>query len=149
LLGALVAALCHTIAQAQSEPAGFVVTLPDKLNWAPNPAVPGAVAAVLAGNPGKPETYVVRVKFPDAYRVMPHTHPDQRTYTIISGNFQIGIGEKFDESKLQPAPAGAVYILPPNVPHFHLTKGETIIQYSAVGPTGLAFVNPADDPRKK
>jgi hypothetical protein len=36
------------------------------------------------------------------------------------------------------------------VRHFALAKGETtIIQLHGVGPWGLIYVNPADDPRNK
>jgi hypothetical protein len=32
---------------------------------------------------------------------------------------------------------------------FAYTKEETVIQIHGVGPWGIAYVNPADDPRKK
>ena len=149
LVGIIIALFSYSSSQAQGDPAGFAVTLPDSIKWAPNPANPGTVTAVLLGNPGKPEPYVVRVKLPDAYRIMPHTHPDQRIYTVVSGTWHMGFGDKFDQSKLKPYPAGTVYVLPANASHFHLTQGETVVQSHGVGPTGITFVDPADDPRKK
>jgi quercetin dioxygenase-like cupin family protein len=145
LLGLLACSFAH----AQDEPAGFARALPDALKWAPNPAAPDAQIAVLLGSPGKAEPYVVRAKFPDGYRIMPHTHPDQRTYTVLSGTWYLGFGDKFDQTKLKAYPAGSAYVLPANTPHFQLTKGETVIQMNAVGPAGVTFLNPADDPRKK
>jgi hypothetical protein len=34
---------------------------------------------------------------PDGYRVPPHTHPKTERVTVISGTFNIGMGDKFDE----------------------------------------------------
>lgn len=149
LLGFTVAAVFVSAAQAQGAAAGLAVSLPDSIKWGPNPVIPGAFAAVLIGNPAKAELYAVRLKFPDGYRIMPHTHPDQRVYTVLSGNFRTGMGAKFDESKLIELPAGTAFLIPANAPHFNLIKGETIVQYSSVGPTATEFSDPADDPRKK
>ena len=149
LLSFTVAVLFGSLAQAQQEAPALVVSLPDSIKWGPNPVIPGALAAVLIGNPTKAEPYLVRLKFPDDYRVMPHTHPDHRVYTVLSGNFRTGVGKKFDESKLKELPAGTAFLIPANVPHFNLIKGETIVQYSSVGPTSTMFSDPADDPRKK
>jgi hypothetical protein len=33
--------------------------------------------------------------------------------------------------------------------HFAWTNEETIVQLSGMGPWGITYVNPADDPRKK
>jgi len=67
---------------------------------------------------------------------------------VISGIFYIGLGDRFDNDKLQAYPPGAVIILPGNTPHFHWAKsGEYITQVSALGPLGLQYVNPNDDPR--
>jgi quercetin dioxygenase-like cupin family protein len=105
---------------------------------------------VLLGDPGKPGPYVVRSKFPANYKMMPHTHPDNRTYTVVSGTLQLGFGDKFDAAKLKSYPAGSVFTVPTNAPHFNVTgAGEAIFQINSLGPSGTAYVNPTDDPRKK
>ena len=38
----------------------------------------------------------MRVKVPADAKIMPHMHPEDRIYTIISGVFYIGIGDKFE-----------------------------------------------------
>ena len=40
-------------------------------------------------------------------------------------------------------------VVPAGTPMFGYTKEETVIQLHGVGPWGLTYVNPADDPRKK
>jgi hypothetical protein len=56
---------------------------------------------------------------PHGEKLMPHKHPEDRVYTVISGVFYIGLGDEFDASKLQAYPPGAAIILPGNTPHFH------------------------------
>ncbi len=46
-------------------------------------------------------------------------------------------------------PAGSVIVLPGNTPHFHWAKsGEYVTQVTAIGPLGLEYLDPADDPRE-
>jgi hypothetical protein len=45
--------------------------------------------------------------------------------------------------------AGSVAIMPPGTPMFGYTKEDTVIQLHGVGPWGLSYLNPADDPRHK
>jgi quercetin dioxygenase-like cupin family protein len=77
-------------------------------------------------------------------------HPEDRIYTVISGVFYIGLGERFDGDKVTPPPGGVI-VLPGNVPHFHSAKsgGEYVTQVSATEPLGLEYLNPSDDPREQ
>jgi quercetin dioxygenase-like cupin family protein len=109
---------------------------------------PAARLAVLVGDPTKPGPYVIRVRLPGGTRMMPHKHPEDRIYTVMSGTFYIGLGETFDESKLMAYAPGSVIVLPGNQPHFHFAKsGEYVTQVSAIGPLGLSYVDPINDPR--
>ena len=93
--------------------------------------------------------YTIRVKAPHGVKLMPHKHPEDRVYTVISGVFYIGLGDEFDASKLEAYPPGAVIILPGNTSHFHWAKsGEYVTQITAMGPLGLEYVSAKDDPRK-
>ncbi len=40
-------------------------------------------------------------------------------------------------------------ILQPKTNHFAWNKEEVIVQLNGIGPWGVTYVNPADDPRKK
>ena len=127
----------------------FDALLPENIHWGPFAAFPeGVQLAILVGTPSRPGPYVVRVKVPAGARLMPHRHPEDRIYTVISGIFYIGLGEKFDESKLKAYPPGSVIVLPGGVAHFHWAKsGEYVTQVTANGPLGLEYVDHADDPR--
>jgi len=127
----------------------FVAIHPEDIEWKPFPAFPpGARLAVLVGDPAQAGPYVVRVKVPMGVKLMPHSHPEDRIYTVMSGVFYIGLGETFDESKLTAYGAGSVIVLPGDQPHFHFAKsGEYVTQVMAIGPLGLHYVDPKDDPR--
>jgi hypothetical protein len=69
--------------------------------------------------------------------------------TVISGTFHMGKGDKFDMGKTKALTPGGFAIMQPGTQHFAWTKEETIVQIHSVGPWGVTYVNPADDPRKK
>jgi quercetin dioxygenase-like cupin family protein len=109
---------------------------------------PQARLAVLVGDPTRAGPYLIRVKLPGGTRMMPHEHPEDRIYTVISGVFYIGLGSEFDESKLTAHAPGSVVVLPGGQPHFHWARsGEYITQVSAIGPLDLCYVDPSHDPR--
>ena len=127
----------------------FRATLSEGMDWKPFPAFPPAARlAVVVGQPAEPGPYLIRVKVPGGVKLMPHRHPEDRIYTVISGVFYIGLGDEFDADKLQAYPPGAVIVLPGNTPHFHWAKsGEYVTQVTAIGPLGLDYVSAKDDPR--
>jgi quercetin dioxygenase-like cupin family protein len=134
----------------QSVPSTPFHIQPEDVKWVPNPATPrGGLLAILIGKPTEPGRYVFRLKFPAGYKVMPHSHPDERIYTVLEGTWEIGLGLAFDETKLKRFHSGSVYVLPPATPHFHLAQaGESVVQINGMGPTRTDYVDPKDDPRK-
>ncbi|HTT82230.1 MAG TPA: cupin domain-containing protein [Rhizomicrobium sp.] len=123
----------------------------EEVEWKPFPAFPPeARLAVLVGDPAQAGPYVIRVKLPMGTRMMPHKHPEDRIYTVISGIFYIGLGETFDEHQLTAFAPGSVVVLPGGQAHFHWAKsGEYITQVEAIGPLGLEYVSAGDDPRSR
>ena len=131
--------------------ADFKAILPEEIGWEPFAAFPPSVRlAVIVGQPSEPGPYTIRVEVPHGVKLMPHRHPEDRVYTVISGVFYIGLGDQFDAEKLVAYPPGAVIILPGNTSHFHWAKsGEYITQVTAIGPLGLEYIHPKDDPRNQ
>lgn len=129
----------------------FHAIRPQNIEWKTFAAFPpDARLAVLVGDPAKPGPYVIRVKLPAGTKMMPHQHPEDRIYTVISGVFYIGLGDIFDETKLSAFEPGSVVVLPGGQPHFHWAKsGEYVTQVSAIGPLGLSYVDSANDPRRR
>ncbi len=129
---------------------GFRSILSEDIDWKPFAAfAPSARLAVLVGKPSEPGPYVIRVKVPHGVKLMPHKHPEDRVYTVISGVFYIGLGDEFDANKLEAYPPGAVVVLPGDTPPFHWAKSSGYVtQVTAIGPLGLEYIHPGDDPRK-
>ncbi len=123
---------------------------PEDIAWRPFPAFPPSVRlAVVVGQPSEPGPYVIRVKVPSGVKMMPHKHPEDRIYTVMSGVFYIGLGDQFDGDKVEAYPPGSVIVLPGNTAHFHWAKsGEYVTQVTAIGPLGLEYLDPGDDPRE-
>jgi quercetin dioxygenase-like cupin family protein len=150
----LAAGSTHVFSQkAEPPPADtgkHILVTPTEITWTDAPPVlpAGAKMAVIEGNPTEPGLFTMRVKFPSGYRIQPHWHPADEHVTVLSGNFRMGLGEKFDEKALHDLPAGGFAVMAKGTRHFAQTKGATIIQVHAMGPWGLHYVNPADDPRQ-
>lgn len=87
--------------------------LPEAIDFTPFPAVPpSARLSVVVGEPTDPGPYVIGANVPSDVKPMPHRHPEDRVYTVISGIFYVGLGERFDSGKLEAYPPGAVLVLP-------------------------------------
>ena len=127
----------------------FRATLSEDVDWKPFPAFPPSVRlAVVVGQPAEAAPYTIRIRVPHGIKLMPHRHPEDRVYTVLSGIFYIGLGDRFDPDKLKAYPPGSVIVLPGNTPHFHWARdSEYVTQVTAIGPLGIEYVDPKDDPR--
>jgi quercetin dioxygenase-like cupin family protein len=135
----------------QAASPSHVMAAPGDLKWADGPpSLPaGSKAAVLEGDPAKPGLFTLRLQVPANYRIPAHWHPADEHVTVISGTFYMGMGDKLDESKGKALASGSFAWMPPKTNHFAFTKTETVIQLHGMGPWGITYVNPADDPRKR
>jgi quercetin dioxygenase-like cupin family protein len=128
-----------------------VMVKPTDVKWTDAPPVlpAGTKIAWIEGKPVEAAPFTFRLKMPANNKIAPHWHPAIEHVTVLSGTFNIGMGEKFDAGKLTAMPAGSLVIIPPKTPHFVQTKEELIVQVHGVGPWGLTYVTPEDDPSKK
>jgi len=143
VFGSATAALALSFAVAAlAQGTAPVALTADQMKWSPqgNLALPGIEQVSLVGDPGKPGPYTIRLKFPAGYKLAPHTHPDPREVTILSGTWYTGYGERADPALLKALPAGSFYTEPANLPHFVEVHEAVVIQVSGVGPSGRAFV---------
>jgi quercetin dioxygenase-like cupin family protein len=122
---------------------------PADLKWTEGgPELPGTKVAVLQGDPGKAALFVVRARLPANYRLPPHWHASDETVTVLSGAIYVGRGATLDVGKAKLVSAGGFYSMPAQVDHYLFTRAETTIQLTAVGPFGMMYVHPTDDPSK-
>ena len=109
----------------------------------------GSQIAVLAGDPGQPGPFVLRVKFPPGAVVPPHRHATAENLTVLSGEVYHGMGETMDKKHGERLEPGGFVFLPGMMPHSVWTPGtEAVVQVTGTGPFGLIYVNPEDNPAK-
>jgi len=134
LIVAAVVALALRSSAGTSEATRQVTALaPRDIRWfTPSYYTDGRQRAQLRGDSSKGGSWIDRVKIPGGSRVLAHTHPDDEVVTVMEGTWYLGIGEKFDETKLKAYPAGSFIIIPARVPHFLATR-ESLVVVQASG----------------
>jgi quercetin dioxygenase-like cupin family protein len=129
-----------------------IMVRPEDVKWeACSPALPaGAQCATIEGDRNAPNVlFTYRVKMPDGYRIAPHYHPADEHLTVIAGTFHMGRGRAVDTTAANAMGTGSFMVMPKGEPHYAWTSGDTVVQVHAIGPWGITYVNPADDPRKR
>jgi quercetin dioxygenase-like cupin family protein len=136
---------------AHAQEAEHIMLKPGDIKWtdAPPSMPPGAQVAVIEGDLKKAEPFTFRLKLPAKYTIAPHTHPTIEHVTVISGTFYMGAGDQLDKDKAVALTPGSFAVFQPGHSMFAWTQEETIIQVYGVGPWGINYINPGDDPRKK
>ena len=97
---------------------------------------PGMKLAVMHGDPGVKGDYVVRLMFPAGYRFPVHWHPGAEHLTVVSGTFQLGMGNSADWNALKNYAPGDFIYIPARHAHFggSTAQGPSVIQLHGEGP---------------
>ncbi len=144
------AVACVVMQACWADSLDHTMVTPAELRWTEVASLPaGAKLAVIEGPLTEAVPLTFRLKLPADYRLPAHWHPGIEHVTVIAGTFNMGVGDKLDMSKTKPLTAGSVAIMQPKTVHYAWTREETIVQVHGIGPWGITYVNPADDPRKK
>lgn len=122
----------------------------DAIQWGPAPPkLPkGAQVAVVLGDPTKKGMYIIRAKMPDGYEVPAHWHTRTENVTVLSGTFNVGMGDKLDKSKGEALGPGGFFSSGAKMRHFAWVTGETVIEVSGIGPFDITYVDPKEDPTR-
>lgn len=98
----------------------------------------GITVMNVMGDPQKPGIYVIRINWPANVMSLPHTHPEDRHVTVLSGTWWAGVGETFDPETAVPMTAGDYMYHPAGAAHWDGARSEgAIIEIIGYGPTGL------------
>lgn len=136
-------------AHAQSH-AGHLMMTPSEMKYADVPSLPpGAKMAVIEGNLKDAKPFTARVELPANYVVPPHSHPAIEHLTVLSGTLNMGSGEALDKKNSHALPPGSFAVMDPGVNHYVWTTDKVVIQLHGVGPWGVKWANPKDDPGKQ
>lgn len=109
--------------------------LPDQIPWSGR-ADSGNQSAILLGDPSKPGLYVQLLRRGPNNWARPHSHPNDRFITVLSGTIWIGTGTKFDpDNTVALKPGGFVRDIGNQV-HFDGTKEDGVtLEIVGMGPT--------------
>ena len=105
-------------------PTSHVMVAPTSIKWGdPPPSLPpGSKIAVIAGDPSKAGPFVIRAQVPAGYKVAPHWHPGDENLTVFTGTIALGMGDTWDESKMQTLGSSGFAALPAEMRHSFLAK---------------------------
>jgi pimeloyl-ACP methyl ester carboxylesterase len=110
--------------------------------------LPGVSTKVLAGDPSKAGFYTIILSVPANTTIPAHSHRDDRMATVVSGTWQFGYGDRFDENALTRLPPGSVYSEPGGGKHFARTGADPVlVQITGIGPTDTRYVQLSDTPQ--
>ncbi len=136
-LGALFLVTCPVLAD-NSSPGPVSV---ENLKWISPPPVPGLKFTWVIGKETDTALYALRVKLAKGAKIPPHSHPDDRSSTVLSGTLYVGFGDKFDDTKLTAIQQGDVYHAPAGVPHFLIARDSDVeYQEIGIGPTKTIII---------
>lgn len=143
--GLLLSSLCSL-----ADESDHVMVKPQEIKWTEAPASlpPGAKVSIMYGDPAVAGSFGMRIKMPAKYLIPPHFHPQDENVTVISGTLMLGMGDSSKE-KATSLPAGSFASMKAGNHHFARADKEVVIQLNGMGPWGITYLNPADDPRSK
>ena len=109
----------------------------------------GVQTTVLSGDPSAPGPYAFEIRVPPRTHIAAHTHRDNRTAIVVSGEWHFGYGEVASETATKTLAPGGFYTEPAGVTHFAFTTdAPTVVYITGQGPTDTQYVNPTDDPAR-
>jgi quercetin dioxygenase-like cupin family protein len=131
-------------AMAQSSPD------PASLQWTVPPVLPpGALIAVVKGDPTAPGEFTLLVSMPDGYRLPPHFHPSHEHVEVREGTLLVGVGDKLDPERTQALAAGDAATAPAGIHHFSIARGRTVVSATFTGPYTITYLRAEDAPRPR
>ena len=158
VLGALLAHLTAltvwlTPASAQSSGSAAVGPVHDGDSakgeqWVPATLFPpGAMLAVLSGNPAQSGESTAELSLPDGYRVPRHYHPMGERLEVRQGTLLVLSGERFDATTVDTLHTGDTTFTPAGVHHIWVARGATVVALTFDGPFTITYVNAYEAPR--
>jgi len=129
--------------QEKSAAVGPGIVRSADLKW--NPIMKGCDLAQVAGDPSaEGAAFTVRFRCAAGTVIPAHWHPTDENVTVLEGTFQVGMGDKYDEAKLETMKPGNFISMPKEMRHYALSKTATIVQVNAIGPFKVNWVNPSE-----
>jgi quercetin dioxygenase-like cupin family protein len=130
------------MAQTPADPAALHWTVPDVLP-------PGALIAVVSGDPTAAGESILEVSMPDGYRLPPHWHPSYEHVEVRKGTLLAGMGDEIDPKRTRALAAGDSATAPAGMHHWSIAKGRTELSVTFMGPYTITYLRAEDAPRRR
>ena len=129
---------------------GAGVSQTDSLHWIVPPVLPpGALIAVVSGDPTRPGPFTLLVSMPNGYRIPPHSHPSDEKVKVKEGTLLVDMGDLLDPKLTLALAAGDSATAPAGMHHFSIAKGRTVVSATFMGPYTITYVRAEDAPRPR
>lgn len=123
---------------------------PPPLQWSVAPVLPpGALIAVVSGNPTEPGEFTLLVSMPNGYRLPPHFHPSHEHVVVREGTLLVGVGDVADPRRTQALVAGDSVTATAGMHHFSIARGRTVVSATFMGPYTITYLRAEDAPRPR
>jgi quercetin dioxygenase-like cupin family protein len=123
---------------------------PASLHWFVPPLLPpGALIAVVSGDPTRPGKSTLQVSMPNGYRFPPHSHPSNEHVEVKEGTLLVGVGDRLDPKLTQALAAGDSATAPAGIHHYSIAKGRTVVSVTFMGPYTITYLRAEDAPRPR
>jgi quercetin dioxygenase-like cupin family protein len=123
---------------------------PASLQWSVPPVLPpGALIAVISGDPTRPGKFTLLVSMPDGYRLPPHFHPSHEHVEVREGILLVGVGDVLDPKQTRALVAGDSATAPADIHHFSIARGRTVVSATFMGPYTITYLRAEDAPRPR
>ena len=121
------ASFAPTPARAEIDPKSITIVPFDKLNFTGDPTKP-QIAAVF-GDSTKPGLYGIVIKWPPHTNSRPHSHPNDRYITVLSGTWWINTGAKYTPETMVAMKPGSFIIHHAGEIHYDGAKDDPALIY--------------------
>ena len=124
------------------------VASPKAPHWTPATLFPpGALLAVLSGDPALPGQTTAALTLPDGYRVPRHFHPMGERIEVRQGTLLVVMVEGVDGRKTDTLRTGDTAFTPAGAHHYWVARGPTVVALTFDGPYTITYVNAYEAPR--
>ena len=130
------------MAQAPADPAQLQWQVPDVLP-------PGALLAVVSGDPTGPGESTLLLSMPNGYRIPPHHHPGYEHVEVREGRLLVGMGDRIDPKQTRALIVGDSATAPAGMHHWSIAEGRTVLAVTFNGPYTITYLRAEDAPRSR
>ena len=121
------------------------------LQWVVAPPLlpPGAMIAIVSGDPTSSGQSTIELSMPDGYRMPPHFHPTDERVEVKQGILLVGMGDRLDTRKTLPLAVGDTILAPAGFHHYSVAKETTVVSVTFLGPYTITYVHAYEAPRQR